>query len=417
MNIREAFIRTIAENLDDDTPRLVFADWLEDHDEPDRAEFIRVQVELEPMRDQYEVPRAAELHQREDKIRKDRTWLGDMPERWDDSEMGVSVEFRRGFPDLLLCPARSFLQFGQAIRDRHPTIRRVVIHCLNGWGERLAACDGLEGLAELELACWYADEDMQALAASPHLAGLRVLVLWLGRQGDVGADADLCRLAARAKAWPNLRKLVLLDPAGENEEGIKRLAASANRSARRKIARYERGYPGLFPLDSSFYYDFPVAGRLPNGLAAVAQFDLSPADRHRDAIPTRLAVRTFNAAGAPTGEVIHVPLSPELANVKLGDAKNWDGRYTQHLREAMGFEPGFIRVQAYALGDDFGPRRGHYDNWDLCGAADDPETPTDVNGDPDPTGFGGRIYDYVRNVEFVVGYDAWADKRGQVHST
>ncbi|QJW99786.1 TIGR02996 domain-containing protein [Frigoriglobus tundricola] len=33
-------------NPDDDTPRLVFADWLQEHGEEDRAEFIRVQIEL-----------------------------------------------------------------------------------------------------------------------------------------------------------------------------------------------------------------------------------------------------------------------------------------------------------------------------------------------------------------------------------
>src|SRR5262245_65743596 len=99
MNVREALIQAIAQNLYDDAPRLVFADWLEDHGEPDRAELIRVQVELEPMRDQYEVPRAAELHQREDKLGKDKTWLGDLPEGWDDWQTGVPVELRRGFPD------------------------------------------------------------------------------------------------------------------------------------------------------------------------------------------------------------------------------------------------------------------------------------------------------------------------------
>lgn len=36
-----AFLRAIAANPDDDTPRLVFADWLEEHGEPERAEFVR----------------------------------------------------------------------------------------------------------------------------------------------------------------------------------------------------------------------------------------------------------------------------------------------------------------------------------------------------------------------------------------
>lgn len=41
MTDREAFIAAIIDNPDDDTPRLVFADWLEEHGEPDRAFVIR----------------------------------------------------------------------------------------------------------------------------------------------------------------------------------------------------------------------------------------------------------------------------------------------------------------------------------------------------------------------------------------
>ena len=44
MTEREALTRAICEAPDEDTPRLVFADWLDEHGEPDRAEFIRVQV-------------------------------------------------------------------------------------------------------------------------------------------------------------------------------------------------------------------------------------------------------------------------------------------------------------------------------------------------------------------------------------
>jgi uncharacterized protein (TIGR02996 family) len=41
-----AFLADICANPDDDTPRLVYADWLEDHGDADRAEFVRAQVEL-----------------------------------------------------------------------------------------------------------------------------------------------------------------------------------------------------------------------------------------------------------------------------------------------------------------------------------------------------------------------------------
>lgn len=45
MKQREAFLRAIVENPADDTPRLVYADWLDEHDELDRAGFIRVQTD------------------------------------------------------------------------------------------------------------------------------------------------------------------------------------------------------------------------------------------------------------------------------------------------------------------------------------------------------------------------------------
>jgi uncharacterized protein (TIGR02996 family) len=42
-----AFLRDVIEHPDDDAPRLIFADWLDDNSDSDRAEFIRVQVERE----------------------------------------------------------------------------------------------------------------------------------------------------------------------------------------------------------------------------------------------------------------------------------------------------------------------------------------------------------------------------------
>jgi uncharacterized protein (TIGR02996 family) len=41
----DAILRAVLDNPDDDAPRLVYADWLEDNGEPGRAEFIRAQCE------------------------------------------------------------------------------------------------------------------------------------------------------------------------------------------------------------------------------------------------------------------------------------------------------------------------------------------------------------------------------------
>jgi uncharacterized protein (TIGR02996 family) len=43
---RQAFLAAICAQPDEDMPRLAFADWLDEHGEHDRAEFVRVQVAL-----------------------------------------------------------------------------------------------------------------------------------------------------------------------------------------------------------------------------------------------------------------------------------------------------------------------------------------------------------------------------------
>jgi uncharacterized protein (TIGR02996 family) len=45
------FLADIVANPADDTPRLVYADWLDEHGDGDRAEFIRVQCEIEGLRE------------------------------------------------------------------------------------------------------------------------------------------------------------------------------------------------------------------------------------------------------------------------------------------------------------------------------------------------------------------------------
>ena len=46
MNDRDALLRAIGEQPEEDTPRLMYADWLEENGDPERADFVRNQVEL-----------------------------------------------------------------------------------------------------------------------------------------------------------------------------------------------------------------------------------------------------------------------------------------------------------------------------------------------------------------------------------
>ncbi|MBY0458183.1 MAG: TIGR02996 domain-containing protein, partial [Gemmataceae bacterium] len=46
MNDHDALLRAIGEHPEEDTPRLVYADWLEENDQPERADFVRNQIAL-----------------------------------------------------------------------------------------------------------------------------------------------------------------------------------------------------------------------------------------------------------------------------------------------------------------------------------------------------------------------------------
>src|SRR5947209_6043535 len=64
MSESDPFLAAILGAPDDDLPRLIYADWLDERGDPARAEFILLQVELarlpirEPLRRRYLKPRA-----------------------------------------------------------------------------------------------------------------------------------------------------------------------------------------------------------------------------------------------------------------------------------------------------------------------------------------------------------------------
>jgi len=85
----EPLVRSVFQNSEDDTPRLVFADWLEENDQPDRAALIRLQVEATKHKSKSK--RGTELAlQAYPLVKQLLATVGTLPE-------GVVVEFRRGF--------------------------------------------------------------------------------------------------------------------------------------------------------------------------------------------------------------------------------------------------------------------------------------------------------------------------------
>ena len=68
-NKAKSFLEDILAHPDDDTPRLIFADWLDEQGDSARAEFIRVQIERASLPEctwvqQWEPTKRAEFSQR-----------------------------------------------------------------------------------------------------------------------------------------------------------------------------------------------------------------------------------------------------------------------------------------------------------------------------------------------------------------
>ncbi len=196
---REAFLRAIHADPDDDMWRLVFADWLEENGEPDRAEFIRLQVrraQIEtPIRSLWDSGWELKPSEREAHLLAAYRleWVGEVHDARD-------FEFHRG-----LLAVHAYNEGARRLlHDRLP--RKLEQLFREGWVERLhLAVDG---------------EDMPALAAWPYLACVSQLFL----QGhSCGADG-----AAHLAASPNMARLTSLDMTCTfiGDEGAAHLAAS-----------------------------------------------------------------------------------------------------------------------------------------------------------------------------------------------
>src|SRR5437762_1706115 len=104
MSAEQAFLQEIVEDPDDDAVRLIYADWLEDHGNAPRAEFIRTQIELAGMKE--DDPRREDFAAREADLlaEHEAEWVGPLCERL------LGWYFKRGFLDDIHVEAENVLK-------------------------------------------------------------------------------------------------------------------------------------------------------------------------------------------------------------------------------------------------------------------------------------------------------------------
>jgi uncharacterized protein (TIGR02996 family) len=206
----DAFLRAVIDNPEDDLPRLVYADWLDEHGDPERAEFVRVQCAMaRPPMSKADFERWFSRSQELLSVHRER-WLGPLAEfvEWS--------WFRRGFVYTITLNAAALLARAEAIWRTAP-IQRVVLK--NAWEvtDRLATCVHLGRLTGLSLDNnRLAADEVDTLLTSPYLARLQTL--------DLGGNLFGTETVVRLSNTPALSGLRELD-LSHNDVGARGVTA------------------------------------------------------------------------------------------------------------------------------------------------------------------------------------------------
>jgi uncharacterized protein (TIGR02996 family) len=205
MTHEEAFIQAIREAPSDDAPRLIYADWLEEHGQADRAEFIRVQCQFARLTED-KPERSALCLRAEELLRRHwDEWVGPLRaivgpwrdrygERWMGEEYSPTGlhRFERGFVDTLALDAENLLRHSDHLKCLVP-LRELRLWRAGRCADRLAEEPLLAGLSILSFNDYYdapvTARDATALANSPYLHGLSSLYLGGNSLGDDGVEA------------------------------------------------------------------------------------------------------------------------------------------------------------------------------------------------------------------------------------
>jgi uncharacterized protein (TIGR02996 family) len=190
---QDAFLRAVLAAPEDDAPRLVFADWLDEHGETDRAEFIRIQCSLAwlPTDD----PRRAELKAQESALWAEHGYAW-APVQGRYSPLVFGLSFARGYPDLVRMAPTLFQAAGGHVLRTHPTVRTVAFDAA-------------------------VPRDLLDLAQSESLARVPKVDFYLSSIGDTG-----CSLLARDSLWLGRVRSLCLSANCISDSGVEALVGA-----------------------------------------------------------------------------------------------------------------------------------------------------------------------------------------------
>jgi uncharacterized protein (TIGR02996 family) len=202
-----ALLQAVLQNPDDDLIRLVYADWLQENGDEDRAEFIRFQIRLAAA-DPADEPNRWYLKARVKELLRLHLaeWEGAIRD-----QIGPYYElrFERGFLGRVSVTAAEFIRHGEEWFTQHP-IRTVGLCDISGECQRLAAAPHFDSIRELRFFN-APDDDLVALAEAPRPNGRvgypNLQALKIGHKYNRDAAGSRGVSALAGCEMPRLRKL------------------------------------------------------------------------------------------------------------------------------------------------------------------------------------------------------------------
>ncbi len=178
MTDREALLRSILDNPDDDTLRLIYADAIEEESDSRRAAFIRAQIEYARLPEYDPVRIRARYHDREKMF--GARWMMELPAlpeglRW------ATHPFRRGFPSGIQSrDAATFVEHADGLFRQFPIDTLELSIARLSETREFTDCPWISHLVRLSLPEGLSGQAAGRLIGSPHYQRLRELHIGAG---------------------------------------------------------------------------------------------------------------------------------------------------------------------------------------------------------------------------------------------
>ncbi|AMV29996.1 hypothetical protein VT84_36725 [Gemmata sp. SH-PL17] len=317
MNDRDALLAAILAQPDEDTPRLIYADWLDENGEPDRAEFIRLQCRLPHL--SRRTAEAKRLIARETELRaKLFKHLDKLP--------FTKISYRRGFVDSITSGLQIFAKCAPELRTEDTPAFELILdpdkeddellHEPSDGGRSIipsiADQQELRRCVSLDPRVYFWLETAEALFGSPNLTGLRKL----RASGDAGGAFEYLD----SPTFLNLRLLNLHgnDDLDHHPPEIKRLVSSSH------LVNLEYLNLSACNLDDNSLQDFITTTHLQR----LRALDVSENPLGRE------LVNFFRARSLPA-----------LVELNLSSSLDWWGRETTEVNEDIKLLADSLRIE------------------------------------------------------------------------